>query len=195
MYENVVMIDLPNFHDGYFDGLWTSENKVVHLFLRTSNGERSTIVLSEVERLNTTNFTAGNIILDVVVVKSHDLTIAAIEQLYQFSPHRQNSPNNFSERHGDGGFWRSKSIRRMGLSAWLYFGERKYCQTMFCLATRVDESNRDFTSATESEDLPPSVPVLSHRPLHLSRSSPSHIPIGRFSNERCNYLSCLAKQR
>jgi hypothetical protein len=86
MYENVVMIDLPNFHDGYFDGLWTSENKVVHLFLRTSNGERSTIVLSEVERLYTTNFTAGNIILDVVVVKSDDLTIAAIEQLYQLQP-------------------------------------------------------------------------------------------------------------
>jgi hypothetical protein len=58
----------------------------VHLFLRTSNGERSTIVLSDVESLNATNFTAGNIILDVVVVKSDDLTIAAIEQLYQLPP-------------------------------------------------------------------------------------------------------------
>ena len=47
-----MMIDLPNFHDGYFDGLWTSENKIVHLFLRTSNGKRSTIVLSDVERLH-----------------------------------------------------------------------------------------------------------------------------------------------
>jgi hypothetical protein len=27
------MIDLPNFHDGFFDGLWTSDDKIVHLFL------------------------------------------------------------------------------------------------------------------------------------------------------------------
>ena len=80
------MIALPNFHDGFFDGLWTSENKIVHLFLRTSNRERSTIVLSDVERLNITNFMAGNIILDVVVVTSDKLTIADIEQLYQIQP-------------------------------------------------------------------------------------------------------------
>jgi len=80
------MIALPNFHDGFFDGLWTSENKIVHLFMRTSNGERSTIVLNEVERLNTTNFMAGNIILDVVIVNSDNLTIADIEQLYQLQP-------------------------------------------------------------------------------------------------------------
>jgi len=79
VYENVVMSTFPNFHDGFFDGLWTSENKSVHLFLRTSNGERSTIVLNEVERLNTSNFMAGNIILDVLLVEPEKLTIAHIE--------------------------------------------------------------------------------------------------------------------
>ena len=80
------MIAFPKFHDGFFDGLWTSENKGVHLFLRTSNGERSTIVLNEVERLNTSNFMAGNIILDVLLVEPEKLTIAHIEQLYQLQP-------------------------------------------------------------------------------------------------------------
>ncbi len=86
VYENVVMSTFPNFHDGFFDGLWASENKSVHLFLRTSNGERSTIVLNEVERLNTSNFMAGNIILDVLLVEPEKLTIAHIEQLYQLQP-------------------------------------------------------------------------------------------------------------
>ncbi len=81
-----LMIAIPNFHDGFFDGLWTSENKGVHLFLRTSNGGRSTIVLNEVERLYTSNFMAGNIILDVVLVEPEKLTIAHIEQLYQLQP-------------------------------------------------------------------------------------------------------------
>ena len=80
------MSTFPNFHDGFFDGLWTSENKSVHLFLRTSNGERTTIVLNEVERLNTSNFMAGNIILDVLLVEPEKLTIAHIEQLYQLQP-------------------------------------------------------------------------------------------------------------
>jgi hypothetical protein len=39
------MIALPGFHSGFFDGQWISEKKIVRLFLRTSNGERSTIVL------------------------------------------------------------------------------------------------------------------------------------------------------
>src|SRR5579864_6838161 len=86
VYENMVMIALPNFHDGFFDGLWTSENKGAHLFLRTSTGERSTIVLNEVERLSTSNFREGNIILDIVLVEPEKLTTAHIEQLYQLQP-------------------------------------------------------------------------------------------------------------
>ena len=80
------MIALPNFHDGFLDGVWTSENKIVHLFLRTCCGKRSTIVLSDVERLEITNFMVGNIILDVVFVDTDTLHIADIENLYQLQP-------------------------------------------------------------------------------------------------------------
>jgi len=39
-----------------------------------------------VERLNTLNFMAGNIILDVVLVERDKLTIAHIDQIYQLQP-------------------------------------------------------------------------------------------------------------
>ena len=80
------MIAIPDFHDGFFDGLWTSGKKVVHVFLRTKKGERSTIILKEVERLSTSDFMAGNIILDVVLVEAGTLTIAHIEKLYWPQP-------------------------------------------------------------------------------------------------------------
>jgi hypothetical protein len=66
--------------------------------------ERLTIVLKDVERLNTTNFMAGNVILDAVVVKSADLKIGDTGSSISFSPHRQNSPNSFSGSHSRGGF-------------------------------------------------------------------------------------------
>jgi hypothetical protein len=101
------MIALPSFHDGFFDGLWTSGNNCVRLLLRTSNGERSTIILDGVARLNASNCLAGNIILNVVLVEPDRLTIAHIEQLYQLQAaqaERRNSPNNFSGRCSNGVF-------------------------------------------------------------------------------------------
>lgn len=83
--ENVTMIAIPNFHDGFFDGLWTSEDKAVRLFLRTWEGERSTIVLTGVERLITSSFWLGNIIFDVTFVEPDRLRIA-LEEVYQLKP-------------------------------------------------------------------------------------------------------------
>ncbi len=60
--------------------------KACTCFVGPANGERSTIVLNEVERLNTLNFMAGNIILDVVLVERDKLTIAHIDQIYQLQP-------------------------------------------------------------------------------------------------------------
>lgn len=76
---------LADMHDGFFDGLWMSENKSVYLFLRTSAGERSTVVLKDVKRMDVSHFKAGNIVFDVVVVDSDKLTADHIEQLCQFS--------------------------------------------------------------------------------------------------------------
>jgi hypothetical protein len=77
------MDGLPDIHDGFFDGLWISENKSVHLFLRTYAGERSTVVLKDVERMSVSNFLEGNILFDLVLVQPERLTVALIEQLYQ----------------------------------------------------------------------------------------------------------------
>jgi hypothetical protein len=57
----------------------------VHLFLRTDTGERSTIVLKDVERMNVLNVKAGNIIFGVVLVDSGKLTLQHIERLYETS--------------------------------------------------------------------------------------------------------------
>jgi hypothetical protein len=83
------MDSLPDMHDGFFDGLWISENKRAHLFLRTYTGERSTLILKDVECLNVSNFKAGNIVFDIVLVDSGKLTAEHIEQLYQFSDEKK----------------------------------------------------------------------------------------------------------
>ena len=76
------MLNLPNLHDGFLDGLWLSEDKCVHLFVRTLTGKRSTIILREVAAINVLNFWAGNIIFDVVLVEPDDLTVENIQQVY-----------------------------------------------------------------------------------------------------------------
>jgi hypothetical protein len=42
-------MNIPNFHDGYFDGLPVGPNKLAHLFLRTQDGRAFTLALQEVE--------------------------------------------------------------------------------------------------------------------------------------------------
>jgi len=77
---------LQDIHDGFFDGLLLSEEKTAHLFLRTCAGQRSTVVLKDVERMSVQNFMQGNIIFDVVLIEPSNLTIAHIEQAYQLQP-------------------------------------------------------------------------------------------------------------
>jgi len=76
------MTSLPNLHDGFFDGLWLSADKCARLFVRTVAGERSTIILTEVETLNVSGLRAGNIIFDVALIAPEKLTVTDIEQLY-----------------------------------------------------------------------------------------------------------------
>jgi hypothetical protein len=77
---------LPDIHDGFFDGLWRSEDKQIRLFLRTDAGLCSTIVLRDVERLNVSNFREGNIVFDVSLVEPSMVTAEHIEQLYGCQP-------------------------------------------------------------------------------------------------------------
>ena len=73
---------LPDLHDGFFDGLWLSADKRARFFVRTVAGERSTIILTDVEALNICSLKAGNIIFDLVLIASDKLTVKDIEQVY-----------------------------------------------------------------------------------------------------------------
>jgi hypothetical protein len=76
------MTALPNLHDGFFDGLWLSADKRARFFVRTVAGERSTIILTDVEALNICGHRAGNIIFDVALIAPEQLTVKNIEQAY-----------------------------------------------------------------------------------------------------------------
>ena len=80
------MTGLPNLHDGFFDGIWLSTNKSVHLFARTVGGERSTIVLTDVEALNINGLRAGNIIFELVLIAPDKLTMEDMTQVYDLKP-------------------------------------------------------------------------------------------------------------
>ncbi len=76
------MTTLPNLHDGFFDGVWLSADKCARFFVRTVAGERSTIILTDVEALNIRALRAGNIIFDLVLIAPDKLTVQDIEQAY-----------------------------------------------------------------------------------------------------------------
>ena len=76
------MSSLAELHDGSFDGVWLSPNKGARFFVRTDEGERSTIILSGVEALNVTDIRQGNIILELVCIAPEKLTLNHIEDAY-----------------------------------------------------------------------------------------------------------------
>jgi hypothetical protein len=81
----VVMSDIPNFHDGFFDGFWLGDGGCVRLFARTHAGELFTIVLSNVAAMKLSNVKAGNIIFDVVVTPPENVTTADIGEVYDIT--------------------------------------------------------------------------------------------------------------
>jgi hypothetical protein len=80
------MTGLPNLHDGFFDGLWLSANKSVHLFVRTVAEECSTVVLTDIEALNINGLRAGNIIFELVLIAPDKLTMEDMTQVYDLKP-------------------------------------------------------------------------------------------------------------
>ncbi len=74
---------IPNLHDGSFDGLWISGNKEntgACLFVRAADGERFTVVLKGVERLNIQDVRQGNIIFDVLLIPPDAITIEQVRE-------------------------------------------------------------------------------------------------------------------
>jgi hypothetical protein len=79
---------IPNLHDGYFDGVWLSGSKGACFFVRTVNGERSTILLADVVALNIRNLRQGNIIFDVALIAPDALTVEQINDAYELEQER-----------------------------------------------------------------------------------------------------------
>jgi hypothetical protein len=77
---------IPNFHDGYFDGIWLGPNKLVHCFLRTVKEQPFILILEGVQALVLTDFKQGNIILDLVFRNTGEITPSDIEELYGVGP-------------------------------------------------------------------------------------------------------------
>ncbi len=74
--------DLPNFHDGYFDGLWIGPSKLVQFFLRTVDNLAFVLILNDIERLVLNDIREGNIILDLVIRSAGELTLSDMKELY-----------------------------------------------------------------------------------------------------------------
>ncbi len=75
-------MNIPNFHDGYFDGLWLSSDRLVRIFLRTCDQKSYTLTLQGVQALTVSGIRAGNIILDLVFRRAREITSSDVQDLY-----------------------------------------------------------------------------------------------------------------
>jgi hypothetical protein len=75
-------IDIPNFHDGFFDGFWIKGNKAVHVFLRTSDQAAYTLILSGVRAMKISGVMAGNIIFDIIARTAENMSPGDMEEIY-----------------------------------------------------------------------------------------------------------------
>jgi hypothetical protein len=75
-------MNIPNFHDGHFDGLRIGPNKQLTFFLRTRDGESVILELQGVDALILSEIKQGNIIFDLVFRSSQQLTDSDIEELF-----------------------------------------------------------------------------------------------------------------
>jgi hypothetical protein len=75
-------MQIPNFHDGHFDGIWTGPSKRAELFLRTSDGQSFVLSLEGVQALAFSDIKQGNIILDLVLRSTKEITRSDIAELY-----------------------------------------------------------------------------------------------------------------
>ncbi len=75
-------MQIPNFHDGFFEGMWLGADKLVKLFLRTADRHSFVLSLEGVQALTFIDIKEGNIILDVVLRSTKEITHSDIAELY-----------------------------------------------------------------------------------------------------------------
>ncbi len=76
---------IPSFHDGSFDGVWIPGENMAHLFLTTVDHKRFTVVLDGVKALHLENVREGNVVFDVNLTDTGQLTESHLESLYELS--------------------------------------------------------------------------------------------------------------
>jgi hypothetical protein len=86
------MVELPNFHDGFFDGLWIAPNKIVHFFLRTVDDKTFTLTFQGVRAMCMSGVKAGNIILDLVFRDAPQITLADVEEVHDLGSNSKLGP-------------------------------------------------------------------------------------------------------
>lgn len=79
-------MEIPDFHDGHFDGLWIGPDKRVQFFLRSCDGNSFVLSLAGVERLSVTDFKEGNIIFELAFRGAEAITHSDIAQLFSIGP-------------------------------------------------------------------------------------------------------------
>jgi len=77
------------YHDGFFEGLWIPEKGKAEVYLSTTTGERSTVILTGVVMLKVTGLKEGNIIFDVTIRTAQEITLMDIAELYDLRSDRQ----------------------------------------------------------------------------------------------------------
>jgi hypothetical protein len=80
------MLNLSEMHDGYFDGLWSSGDGELYIFLRAYGGFRGTLVLRGVASANVENFRQANIVFDFETISTEQLTASNISDAYALAP-------------------------------------------------------------------------------------------------------------
>jgi hypothetical protein len=78
------LTDLPDFHDGYVDGGFSSDS-TVRILLRSVSGEEFTLVLDEVDALRVTDLMTGNIILELKLLMPDQLDPNFVFGIYEYS--------------------------------------------------------------------------------------------------------------
>ena len=75
-------MNIPNFHDGHFEGLRIGPTKLVELYLRTQDGRAFILALQEADALTLTDLKVGNIIFDLVLRTNEQLRCSDMGELY-----------------------------------------------------------------------------------------------------------------
>ena len=95
-------MNIPNFHDGHFDGLRIGPNRLVDLFLKTQDGQSFILVLQDVGAMTISEIKQGNIIFDLVFRSTGELTRSDISELYSVDADAPQATDLLSAKHEPG---------------------------------------------------------------------------------------------